>query len=127
MLATMAMSASSATAQISSTRAIARGSLLSIDRLRGAELAAQLGAQFLGDAHCVDAVADDLRPDEDDQFGALRRLGVAADQLAEIAELIHQRNAGAVAAGVLADQAGEQHGLPAGDTDRAFHFSLRHG
>src|SRR5947207_7576783 len=24
-------------------------------------------------------------------------------------------------------QAGEQHGLPAGDADRAFYFSLRHG
>src|ERR1700737_4176545 len=115
MLATTAMSASSATAQSASARAfvsdrrpkpdicIAR-LLLAEDWLRGADLAAQLGAQFLGDVHGIDAIADDLRPDEDDQLGALGRLGVAADQLAQLAKLIHQRNAGAIAAGVLADE-----------------------
>src|SRR4051794_13090605 len=140
MLAATAQTPSSARAQTLSVRTLAPEGeakpeiciktaprlLRTVDRLRRAETAAQLGAQLLGDAHRVDAVADDLRPDEDDQLGALDPLGVAADQLAEFTELIHQRNVGAVGAGALADQAGKQHGLPGRHSDRAFHLALRH-
>ena len=54
-------------------------------RHRGLDLAAQLRAQLLGDARGVDAVADDLRPDEDDELGARVGARVAAEQLAELA------------------------------------------
>src|SRR4051812_22208941 len=64
-------------------------------RVGGAQPAAQLGAQLLGHAHRIDAVADDLRADEDDKLGALCALVVAAEQLAEFAELVDQRQAGA--------------------------------
>src|SRR6478672_3423343 len=42
-------------------------------RIGGAEPPLQLGAHLLGDPHRVNAVADDLRPDKDDQLGALLR------------------------------------------------------
>ena len=71
--------------------------LHAIARVGGAEPPSQLGAHLLGDAHRIDAVADDLRPDEDDQLGALLGLVVVAEQLAELAELVDDRQAGAAA------------------------------
>src|SRR4051812_33967881 len=82
-----------------------------IIRVRGAQTSAQLGAQFLGDAHRIDTVAHDLRPDENDQFGALCDLVVAAEQLAELAELIDQRQTAAAVRARLADESREQDGL----------------
>src|SRR5215213_584114 len=96
-------------------------------RVRGPDPAAQLRAHLLGDAHRVDTVADDLRPDEDDQLGALSGFVVAADQLAKLAELIDQRNAAAAVLLTLADQSGEQNRLTARNRDRAFDAALRHG
>ena len=65
--------------------------------------------------HRIDAVADDLRPDEDDQLGALRATCSGARTASPTRrELIEQRNAAARCLFcVLADQAGEQHGLAA--------------
>src|SRR5213595_2915088 len=88
-----------------------------IIRVRGTQASAQLGAQLFGDAHGIDTVAHNLRPDEDDEFGALRDLAVGAEQLAELAELIDQRQTAAAVLGPLADQAGEQHCLAARDRD----------
>src|SRR5689334_7910133 len=43
----------------------------------------QLRAHLLGDAHCVNAVANDLRADEDDELGARLALRGVAQQVAK--------------------------------------------
>src|SRR5581483_6246315 len=96
-----------------------------VRRFGRAEPPAQLGAQLLGNVHGVDTVADDLRPDKDDQLGTLFGLVGIAEELAELAELVDQRQSRPRGRVVLADQAGEQHGLPIGDRDRALDAPLR--
>src|SRR4029077_20616925 len=81
-------------------------------RIGRAETPLQLGAHLLGDAHRIDAVADDLRADEDDQLGALFGPVGVSEQVAD-RQLVDDRKAGALLVGALADQAGQQHGLAA--------------
>src|SRR5947207_11957006 len=50
-------------------------------RIGGADPPLQLGAHLLGDAHRIDAVANDLRSDEDDQLGPLLASGGIAEQI----------------------------------------------
>src|SRR6476659_5995994 len=76
----------------------------------------------------VYGVADDLRPDEDDELGALHRLVLVRERVTEQAgQLIEHRNAVAPEVLRLADETGEQHGLAVGDAERAAHFALRDG
>src|ERR1700748_2203257 len=82
------------------------------------DAAAQLRAQLFGDVMGVRSVADDLRPDEDDQLGPRGRLVLMRGGIATPLDLVQHRNAAAVAILLLADQAGEQHGLPGCDRER---------
>src|SRR5262245_8847550 len=82
----------------------------------GAGGTAQFGAQLLGHEMRVDAVADDLRPYEDDQLGAGQAIGpVGKDAAQRTRQLVEQRQAGAAALLPLADEAGQQNGLAAGN------------
>src|SRR5437870_1800647 len=135
-LATHAAAASNTTAKTASGRSRhtvrrstteMRGILLfpHEPRVGRSETPLQLGAHFLGDAHCVDAIADDLRADEDNELGASLALGGVSEEIAE-RQLIHDGQTGALLVRALADQAGQQYGLAARDRDRAFHAALRH-
>src|SRR5689334_344913 len=88
---------------------------------------AQLGAQFLGNEVRIDAVANDLRPDEDDELGAHDRLVLVREDVADLGDLIEDRDAVAIDLGAFLDQAGQQHRLPARDRDRALDLALRDG
>src|SRR5262249_46091728 len=96
-------------------------------RLVGTEAIAHARAQLFRDLVGVDAVANDLRADEDDELGAVDGAVVVAEQLAQGAELVEQRQAGPAARLRLGDQPAEQHGLAVGDRDRALHPPLPHG
>src|SRR5215470_5037236 len=97
-------------------------------RRRRARRAAQLRAQLLGDEMGIDAVADDLRPDENDQLGALEAVGLLRECAAErVGKLAEQGDAARAALLALADKTGEQHGLAAHHRDRALDPALRHG
>src|SRR5215471_1481061 len=90
--------------------------------------AAHARAQFLRHRGRVDAVADHLRPNEDNQLGAGERLLVQrAGGIAQERDLIEERNAVARAALSLGDQAGEQHGLPGDDRNRTLDAALQDG
>src|SRR5215468_8164936 len=69
-------------------------------RRKRSDGAAQLAAQFLRNKAGVDAVANDLRPDEDDELGSIVRFVLVGEGVAQILNLIEQRNAGA-GAGLL--------------------------
>src|SRR5262249_39951308 len=97
-------------------------------QLRGQRAARRLGAcgspqfrtEFLGHDMRIDTVADDLRPDEDDELGADEPIGAVGKDAAERArQLVEQGDATAAALLALADEAGQQHGLAVGDRNRA--------
>src|SRR6267378_3082487 len=92
-----------------------------------ADGAAQLGAQFLRNKAGIHAVANDLRADEDDQYGSAVRFVLVREDVAQILNLIEQRNAAAVEILLLLNQARQQHRLAARDPDRALDLSLREG
>src|SRR5262249_9135198 len=74
----------------------------------------------------VDAVANDLRPYENDELGPHQAIGALGEGAAEQAwQLIKQRKAAAAALLPLADQARQQDGLAARDRDRALDLALR--
>src|SRR5262249_33798691 len=80
----------------------------------------EFGAQLFGNEVRIDAVADDLRPDEDDELGADRPVGAVREGAAERArQFVEQRDAGAAALLTLANETGHEHGLAAGDGNRA--------
>src|SRR3569833_867090 len=85
----------------------------------GADAAAQLRAQFLGDVVGIGAIADDLRPDEDDQLGSRAGLVLMREGVAESGNLVEYRDAVAASVLLLADQARQQFCLPGCDRDRA--------
>src|SRR5262249_34359141 len=85
---------------------------------------AHLCAQLLRNSIGIDAVADDLRPNEDDQLGSLHIAGIAGKQLTDTRDLIESWNALAAAILAFADQSAEQYGLAAGNSDRASHLAL---
>ena len=55
--------------------------------------AAQFRPQFLGDDMRIGAVADDLRADEHDQFGAGAHLVLVREGIAEARDFVQDRNA----------------------------------
>jgi hypothetical protein len=61
--------------------------------------------QFLGDASRVDAIANDPRPDENDELSAFTIYHRLANRPAEVAELIDDGNARAVVILTVADKA----------------------
>src|SRR5215475_8513902 len=69
----------------------------------------QLLAKLLGDRTGIDAVAHHLRPDEDDDLGALLGTGGAAEQVAEELDVANARKPGLDALIALADEAAKQH------------------
>src|SRR6516165_6758355 len=73
----------------------------------------------------IQAVADDLRTNEDDQLGAGSLLVLMGEDIAQPLYFVEQGNSVAVSDLLLADQAGEQHRLPGGDGDRASHPPFR--
>src|SRR4051794_28170558 len=93
----------------------------------GSDTAAQFGAQFLGDVVGIGAVADDLRPYEDDQLGSSTLLVLMREGIPKALYLVQQRNAVAAAVLLLADQASQQHGLAGCNRDRALDAALRDG
>src|SRR5215510_15386390 len=93
---------------------------------RHADSAEQLGPQFLCHDVSIDAVADHLRSDEDDELGAVDHLGAMREGVAQPRNLIEQRYSAAIAGMALADQTRQQHGLPARDGDRALDLALGH-
>src|SRR5260370_11481420 len=79
-------------------------------RWNRADGAAQLGAQFLRNKAGVHAVANDLRADEDDELGSAARFVLGREGVADILNLVEQRNAAAVEILLLLNQARQQHG-----------------
>src|SRR6202051_5087157 len=63
------------------------GGLCLICRCRG-DASAQFRSKLLGDDMRVGAIPDDLRPDEDDQFGARRGIVLMPECVAETGNLI---------------------------------------
>src|SRR5262249_165742 len=82
---------------------------------------------FLGHAARIDAVADDLRANEDDQLGSLPAASVVGKGIADPIQLFEDWNAGSAAVLGFADQAGEQDGLAACNRDRTPDLALRDG
>src|SRR5262245_24685962 len=91
-------------------------------RRLGASRPTQLRAQLLGYEMSIDAIANDLRPYEDDQLGPHQPIGAFRE---EARNLIKDRKAAAAALLPLADKTGEQDGLAACDRDRALDLALR--
>src|SRR5262245_28411133 len=89
--------------------------------------AAQFRSQLFGDMVGIQAVADDLRTYENDQLGPGSLLVLMREGITKSRDFIKQGDAVAVSVLLLADQAGEQHGLPAGDRDRALDPPLGDG
>jgi hypothetical protein len=77
-------------------------------RWRSPRRSPQLGTQFLRDEVSVDAVTNDLRPDENDQFGPDQAIGAIRERAAERpGKLVEQGNARTAALLALADKAGQ--------------------
>src|SRR5262245_13094795 len=88
----------------------------------------QLGAQLLRHEVGIDAVANDLRPYENDELGSHHAVGALREGAAQQAgQLIKQRKAAAAALLPLADEACKQHGLAACNRDRALDLALGDG
>src|SRR5215468_12049272 len=80
--------------------------------------AAQLRPQFLRYAIGIEAVANNLRADEDDELGPGCLLVLMREGIAQSLDFIQQWNSAAISVLLLADQSGQQNGLPAGHRDR---------
>src|ERR1700730_9195168 len=97
-----------------------------ICRTRG-DTSAQFRSKLFGDDMGVRAVADDLRPDEDNQLGACRGVVLVPEGVAETGNRIEQRNPAARAVLLFADQSRQQHRLPGRHRNRALDLSFRYG
>src|SRR6202035_189765 len=95
------------------------GPIMQAGEVSSDQVAPQFGAQFLGHHVSVDGIADDGRADEDDQLGAHFRAALLREQVADAGNLVEHRDALPRPIDLVADQAGEQHGLTAGDRNRA--------
>ena len=84
-------------------------------RSRGRPETPHLRPQILHNALRIPAVADDLRPNEDEELGALRRAKRARECRTQHRDHIEPRNSTAAPLLPLAHQAAEQNGLPARD------------
>src|SRR5215510_6133065 len=91
-------------------------------RRLGTRRPAQFGAQFLSHEMSVDAIANDLRPYENDELGPDQSIGAFREKTGN---LIKDRKAAAAALLPLADEASEQDGLATCDRDRALDLALR--
>src|SRR6202030_594227 len=89
--------------------------------------AAQLGTQLFPDETGVHAVANDLRPNEDDQLGAGVRFALVREGVTQFGNLVEYRNAAAGEILLLLNQTRQQYRLAARDRDRALDLSLREG
>src|SRR6202012_5538423 len=85
----------------------------------------QLGAHFLGDKVRVGPIANDLRPDEDDQLSSLNVVVLRREQIADAWKVVEPRNARTGQVLSFADQAGEKHSLPTRDRNRTTQFARR--
>ena len=84
----------------------------------------QFGSQFLSDGIRIDAVPNDLRSNENDQFGPFGRSGGARKKNPDIWNIIEQGNAAAILFRLLLDEAGQQYGLTARDYDGTLDLAL---
>ena len=82
---------------------------------------------ILRNALRIPAIADDLRPNEDEELGALRRPKGTRKRRTEDRDHIEPRDSAAAPFLPLTHQAAEQNRLPACDRDRAPYPTLRHG
>src|SRR5580698_8502193 len=95
------------------------GSFMQAGEVTSNQVAVKLGAQLLRHHVGVDGIADDGRADEDDQLGAHFGAALLREQVADAGNLVEHRDALPRPIGLVADQAGEQDGLAAGDRNRA--------
>src|SRR5262249_30819951 len=72
----------------------------------------------------IDAVANDLRTDEHNDFVARERFVLMRENITEFRDLIEHRDAASVSLLALADQAGQQNVLTACYSNRAFDLAL---
>ncbi len=86
--------------------------------------AAHFRSQLFGDDGCVSAVMDDLRPNEEDQFGAGDRVVLRTECVPNNRDSVQDGNAGMGDVLSFLDQSGEQHGLPVRDRQLALHSAL---
>src|SRR5262249_7855422 len=91
-------------------------------RRLGPRRPAQFGTQLLSHEMSVDAIANDLRPYENDEFGPHQPIGALREKPGD---LIKNWKAAAAALLPLADEAGEQDSLASCDRDRALDLALR--
>jgi hypothetical protein len=84
------------------------------------------GAQLFRNAMSVDAVANDLWSNEDDELRALRRSGRIRKKRAKPGDLIEHGNSGAPLILGFTDEAGKQYRLAAGDRNEAAYLTLRY-
>src|SRR5262249_60010282 len=85
----------------------------------------QLVAEFLGDRAGIDAVSNQLRPDEDDDLGSRPAVVGGAEQAAQTPDVAQPRYSVPRVPRAVADQAAEQYGLPAHCRDRRMNAPLR--
>src|SRR5215208_368568 len=81
--------------------------------------------KFLGHHPGVEAVPDQLRPDEDDELGALLVARGSAEEVAQELDVAKPRYPRFALILALADEPAEEDGLPAHDRDRRAHAPLR--
>src|SRR5262249_14364711 len=62
----------------------------------GLNRATQFGAEFFGDEACINRIAYDLRPNEDNEFGADDTFCSVSEKVAYFWNLFQQRNATAI-------------------------------
>src|SRR5208337_1789069 len=94
-----------------------KGSRINVERVwnrQGLRFAApHFRAQLLCNHRGVDAISDNLRLDENDEFGALIRLARGAKRRADVRNLIEARDTAARLLLLVLNQSGELHCLPA--------------
>src|SRR5580700_4740125 len=73
----------------------------------------------------IDTIANDLRADENDELGTGDRPGLMREGVAQLGNLIEQRDAAAIELLLLLDQACQQYGLAVRDRNRALDLALR--
>src|SRR6202035_2095752 len=99
--------------------------ILGFGELSGRPHRFQALSEFLGDGLRLGAVANQHRPNENDDLGALLGLGGRPEQIAEIFDLVEARHPRLGRILLLADQPSEQHRLTAGYLDGRVDAPLR--